>query len=134
MTTRFEVEHRERLEQDARDEEASNLRRRKNPEQRGPSFDAKVKLALWDKQIMQIITAPPGMVVRRMGTGEKGEPEAFDAVVVALGLQRDGRVVPIELDSEYGMMASSDELISTDDETSILIDGKEHASGPRIIR
>ena len=91
-------------------------------------------LEAWDQQVLQIIPAPADMIVRRtyrcVGEAEK---TVEDHPVVCLALQRDGSVVPMEVDPECGIIASNDPLVAMSDEhVAYLINGKSVAEGKAI--
>jgi hypothetical protein len=141
--TKFEFEHREELERAAKQEEWSymhwlNAEKAKGRDlQRNPityqeraEFPTTAELALeeWDHHVVQIIPAPPNMTIRRLWTEETSDAVTnIDSPVICLALRRDGRIMPVEIDSESGPLPTSDPGIRGDGNVTILIDGKVHA-------
>lgn len=105
---------------------------RKNPItwQERAEFPTTAESALeeWDHHVVQIIPAPPNMVIQRVGTDQNGNKASFDTPVICLALRRDGQIMPVEVDPEYGPLPTSDPMIRGDGNVTILIDGKVQAT------
>lgn len=140
---KFEMEHREGLARAARQEEANYSRWLKG--QRANGRDTRVQpitreeraafpevaedaLRAWDQHIVQLIPAPPGMIIRRRYHGDESG-ELDESPVIALGLQRNGQVIPVEVGSD-GITQSNDSLLLTGRfDAWIVLNGKVLAEG-----